>query len=131
MLRQIKRYDSQSLGNKTRSSIRSLIPTVATEHDPEPVPFSQPTPPMIHLNVSLPSPLRAFKWRRHLLSPTETRPVIEISSFQQHRCLPPLHMRTETGPVSQTLCFLEYWTTSKPPVIPSVIHHRQNPLKSA
>jgi hypothetical protein len=31
-------------------------------------------------------------------------PVIEV------RCLPPPHLRTETDPVSETLCFSEYRT---------------------
>jgi hypothetical protein len=45
-------------------------------------------------------------------------PVIEVSSFygtQQSRCLPP-HLRTETDPVSERLCyfvFLEYQTVDK------------------
>jgi hypothetical protein len=38
-------------------------------------------------------------------------PVIEVSSFyqtQQSRFLPPLHLRMDVGPVSKTLCCLEY-----------------------
>jgi hypothetical protein len=38
-------------------------------------------------------------------------PVIDVSSFygtQQSRSLPPPHLRTETDPVSETLCFLVF-----------------------
>jgi hypothetical protein len=50
------------------------------------------------------------------------------------RCLPPLHLRTETDPASETSCFysLEYRTTERVenPVILCVVHHRQNPLEA-
>jgi hypothetical protein len=39
------------------------------------------------------------------------RPVNENNSFQhtqQSRCLPSPHLRTETDPISETLCSLEY-----------------------
>jgi hypothetical protein len=53
---------------------------------------------------------------------------------QRSSCLPP-HLRTETHPVSETLCFLvsripDDGKSPKNPVILSVIHHRQNPLES-
>jgi hypothetical protein len=48
------------------------------------------------------------------LFPSSGIPVIEISSFQGvqlSKCLlPHLHLRTETDPVSETSCFLEYRT---------------------
>jgi hypothetical protein len=43
-------------------------------------------------------------------------PVTEVSSLQriqQSKCLPPPHLKTETDLVSETLCSVEYWTTSK------------------
>jgi hypothetical protein len=47
------------------------------------------------------------------------------------RCLP-AYFRTETYPVSETLCSLKYRTMdkSKNRITPSVIRHRQNPLES-
>jgi hypothetical protein len=55
-------------------------------------------------NVSETGSLSVPWWEggRHLL-----QPVIEVSSFyrtQRNRCLEPPHQRTETGPVSATLC---------------------------
>jgi hypothetical protein len=62
--------------------------------------------------------------------------MTEVSSFQrteQSKCLSPPHMRTETDPVSETLCSLEFraMDKSKNPVIPSAIRHRQTPSDSA
>jgi hypothetical protein len=34
--------------------------------------------------------------------------VSSFSGTQQSRCLPPSHLRTETDPVSETLCFLVF-----------------------
>jgi hypothetical protein len=44
-------------------------------------------------------------------------------------CLPTSHLMTETDPVSETLCSLEYRTMDKVQklVIPNVIHHPQTP----
>jgi hypothetical protein len=50
-----------------------------------------------------------------------------------HRVGAPLfHLRTETDPVSDILCLLEYRTLGKVQlsVITNVTHHRQNPLQS-
>jgi hypothetical protein len=53
----------------------------------------------------------------HLCKSDRVCPVIEISSFygaQLSRCLlPHLHLRTETVPVSETSCYLEYQTMGK------------------
>jgi hypothetical protein len=52
------------------------------------------------------------------------------------RCFPsPTHLRTETDPASETLLSLvfripNYERSPKKPIIPSVIHHRQNPICS-
>jgi hypothetical protein len=53
-----------------------------------------------------------------------------LYGIQLSRCLPP-YPRTETDPVSETSCSLEYQTMdkSKSPVILSVIHQRQNRLE--
>jgi hypothetical protein len=49
----------------------------------------------------------------------EDGPVTEFNSFymaQLSRCLlPRLHLRTETDPVSETSCFLEYQMMGKSP----------------
>jgi hypothetical protein len=48
-----------------------------------------------------------LKTREHNVS--ETGLVIEVSSFwgtQSNRYLPPPYLRTETGPATETLCFL-------------------------
>jgi hypothetical protein len=40
--------------------------------------------------------------------------VIEVSFFyrtQRSRCLPSIHLRTETDPISEKSCRLEYWAT--------------------
>jgi hypothetical protein len=41
------------------------------------------------------------------------------------------YMRTETNPISETLCSLEYWKMDKlkKAVIPCVIQQRQNPIE--
>jgi hypothetical protein len=44
-------------------------------------------------------------------------------------------LRTETGPVSETLCFLVIWNSRRwandqKPAILSVVHYRQNPSDS-
>jgi hypothetical protein len=45
------------------------------------------------------------------------------------------HLRAEADPMSETFVFtsfynIERWTESKNSVIPSIMHHRQNPLES-
>jgi hypothetical protein len=44
----------------------------------------------------------------------------------------PPHLRMETDPVSETLCFLVTgrWTKSKNPVILYIVHNHQNPSES-
>jgi hypothetical protein len=61
--------------------------------------------------------------------------LVKKKGIQQSRCHSPLHLRTETGPVSDTLCFLvsripDDGKSPKSPVSLGIIHHRQNPLES-
>jgi hypothetical protein len=48
-------------------------------------------------------------------------------------CLLPHHLKAETHPVSETLCYLEYRMIQKCPkipVIPNILHHHEKPLES-
>jgi hypothetical protein len=69
-----------------------------------------------------------------LLSPLETANLKAFSKGPNRIGVSPTpHLRTETDPVSETVCFLVSRIPNdgqSPPVILSVIHHRQNPSES-